>query len=363
MPVSLITGVPGHGKTQVAIREILKFVSENDKLEKQGEPRRPIFCDIAGINEKGHTPIPDVEPIPFDEMIWFGGQASPFIEHKPDNLHCPPIGSIFVFDECQFKDWIRQRSGALSSDWRIRSMETHRHAGLDIILIAQGANYIHSHLHDLISPHYHVERPLNLPFTNLFTFNRYQKQPSSTTSKKHADDQINFGLGKKYGQYYKSSAQHNMKAKIPRKLIWLLGIFVCLIVATVYNYMQTDFAKDDDIADAQQAIKSVKTDSLSTVSATTNDALMQQYLPAHIAPVVYYEDVRPAMVIESSDGTCRTYNKFGEPLNVALKDCQLMSDKPAYIPRSRITPDFQREDSINAQDGLSKPDDSSPIQL
>lgn len=76
MPIILVTGANGHGKGQFAIREILRLQDENDKLEKQGKPRRQIYANIHGINQDGATPLKDVLPIP-SEKIFFGKQDNP----------------------------------------------------------------------------------------------------------------------------------------------------------------------------------------------------------------------------------------------------------------------------------------------
>ncbi|STZ55662.1 Uncharacterised protein [Moraxella lacunata] len=87
MPIILVTGANGHGKGQFAIREILRLQDENDKLEKQGKPRRQIYANIHGINQDGATPLKDVLPIP-SEKIFFG---------KQDNPDDPPHQMVILF--------------------------------------------------------------------------------------------------------------------------------------------------------------------------------------------------------------------------------------------------------------------------
>ncbi|RKW36698.1 MAG: hypothetical protein D8B60_13470 [Moraxella sp.] len=252
MPIILITGANGHGKGQFAIREILRLQEENDKREKQGQSRRPIYANIHGVNEEGRTPLKDVLPIP-EGKIWFGKQDNPDFPPPPDYF-IPPIGSVFMYDECQRIDWIAQKSGALSSDLRVKSMEEHRHAGLDIYLITQSPNYIHSHIFDLVSPHYYCERALNLPQSNIFKYTKAQKSPQSSAIKAKADDHFFITLGKKYGQYYKSSAEHNMKTQIPKMLKVLIAVFVCLLLWTANSWHKAGWKignKQDDIKEQE----------------------------------------------------------------------------------------------------------------
>lgn len=238
MPIILVTGKNGHGKGQFIIREILRIQKENDKREKEGKPRRQIFANIHGVNEPPNTPLPDVQPLPENPKIFFGKQDNPD-DPPPDDCFVPPLGSVFIYDECQKIDWIKQKSGALSNDIRVRSLEEHRHAGHDIYLITQSPNYIHSHLFDLASPHFYVERALNLPQSNVFRFNSAQKTPSSSAIKAKADDQFFITLGKEYGQYYKSvgaDAEHNMKTQLPVKLKVGVAILFCLVLWTANSW-------------------------------------------------------------------------------------------------------------------------------
>lgn len=266
MPIILVTGANGHGKGQFAIREILRLQDENDKLEKQGKPRRQIYANIHGINQDGATPLKDVLPIP-SEKIFFGKQDNPD-DPPPDGYFVPPIGSVFMYDECQKVDWIKQKSGALSNDIRVRSMEEHRHAGLDIYLITQSPNYIHSHLFDLASPHYYVERALNLPQANVFKYNKAQKSPDSPAIKKRADDNSIMKLGKEYGQYYKSSAEHNMKSPLPMKLKIALAILAGCIAYTYFKFQNSGLVKNSN--QIQEQITHSQTDNQDNFDVTTN---------------------------------------------------------------------------------------------
>lgn len=69
MPIILVNGSNGHGKGQLAIKMILDYQEANDKLEAQGEARRPIYANIHGINTPDVTPLKDVSPIPSDKVF------------------------------------------------------------------------------------------------------------------------------------------------------------------------------------------------------------------------------------------------------------------------------------------------------
>lgn len=339
MPIILVNGSNGHGKGQFAIKMILDYQKENDALEKKGESRRPIFANIHGINEKGKKPLKDVSPIPSDK-VFFGKQNDPE-NPPPEGYFLPPIGSIFFYDECQEIDWAKKATGALSSDIRVTSLEKHRHSGLDVIFLTQSTNYIHSHIFGLVSPHYYVERPLGLKTTNVFMFNKAQKSPESTSTRAKADDQTMIALGKKYGQYYESSAQHNMKYTIPTKLKVMIVVFIAVMGYAYFNFQKTRFADDApiletgaigegvtanpvpdaavDAAAAEQA-QNVN-DELKTRLAVLEQQLYDQRLPDDYQVTKKNPSLRVAGVVNMGDKGCRVYNAFGEVLNLTGDDC------------------------------------------
>lgn len=361
MPIILVTGANGHGKGQFAIREILRLQDENDKLEKQGKPRRQIYANIHGINQDGATPLRDVLPIPSD-YIFFGKQDNPD-DPPPDGYFVPPLGSIFFYDECQKVDWIKQKAGALSNDIRVRSMEEHRHAGLDIYLITQSPNYVHSHLFDLASPHYYVERALNLPQANVFKFVKAQKSPQSTTIKAKADDHFLISLGKKYGQYYQSSQEHNMKTQIPAKLKWAVGLLFVLILWTLNSWnkagwsfgntkQQTDEAPtqsqqtkqqtDDKLSDEKDVIDENK----SELEKLKNQHDLQNYqrriylyqntLPKDYEVIKQDNNLQVRGVIKMGD-KCRAYNTHGDLMTLSQKECESYLIETGRVHKSTLS--------------------------
>lgn len=329
MPIMLINGANGHGKGQFAIKMILDYQKENDALEKKGEPRRQIFANIHGINQAGATPLKDVSPIPSDK-VFFGKQDNPD-SPPPEGYFVPPLGSVFFYDEAQKEEWIKQKAGALSNDIRVTSLEEHRHAGLDIIFITQSTNYIHSHITGLVAPHYYVERPLGLATTNVFMFNKFQKTPDAVSTRSKADDQFMISLGKKYGQYYKSSAQHNIKRNIPLKAKLAIGALLFCILFTAFKVMQVKKVDDAAPVAAADAAVLVPADVPAEVLKSHTDAMLeriarleQELYEARLPPDYQVTKDNPALRVAgvmSFNGSCRAYNANGEFLSLTPAEC------------------------------------------
>ena len=95
MPIFLVTGANGHGKGQWAIREILRLQDENDKREKEGKPRRPIYTNIHGINEEFLNHLCDGE---LGEAV--GNVMEVFLNHLCDGERCKMILSPTTLGVC-----------------------------------------------------------------------------------------------------------------------------------------------------------------------------------------------------------------------------------------------------------------------
>lgn len=360
MPIILVTGKNGHGKGQFIIREILQLQKENGKREKQGKPRRRIFTNIHGVNVFPNKPLIDCEPLPDNPLIFFGKQDDPN-NPPPEGYFIPPVGSIFIFDEAQEFDWIKNKSGALSNDVRVRSLETHRHAGLDVYFLTQSPNYIHSHIQGLVSPHYYVERSMGLATSNVFKYGNYQKSPSSATTKKHADDHKIIKLGKKYGQYYKSSAEHNMKNSIPLKLKIVLAVFFACCAWTYYSFNKVDTNRQKDKQEREQFSKQVKNsqnnqsdnpldsqnqniqERLDELNKLKNETSIEQYnrriylIKNHLPNDYEVLKSEPALQVRGvikKGNNCHAYNTYSDLMTLTLDECNYYINQTGRVHKS-----------------------------
>ncbi|REM12184.1 hypothetical protein DSI34_10975, partial [Mycobacterium tuberculosis] len=137
--ITLITGTPGAGKTLYTISKLLlSLVGTTVKQEVDGETReypRTIYTNIRGL-------MIDHE---FIDGSNAGGLRNWHEWAKP--------GSIIVFDEIQ-KVWTPRANGsAVPPD--IQALETHRHMGVDFILITQGLMLTERNLAMLCNRHLH----------------------------------------------------------------------------------------------------------------------------------------------------------------------------------------------------------------
>lgn len=136
--ITLISGEPGAGKTAYVVDQLA-----NNPLYQS----RPLF--VMGIPDLviGHIPVPPLEqwtkslPTPEDPSIY-------------TDVFNFPDGSVIVIDEAQ--KILRPRPALSRPPSYISAFETHRHIGLDFILITQSPSLIDAHVRKLVGQHIHV---------------------------------------------------------------------------------------------------------------------------------------------------------------------------------------------------------------
>ena len=224
--LTLITAVPGSGKTLFAVQLLEKYIAENKKLIEAGKTPRDLFADIDGLE------IPGVLPAPAD---W---------------RECPD-GSVVIYDECQqrFGPDGQGRSGR--SD--IQDLEVHRHRGFDIILITQHPKLLHAHVRRLIGRHHHLFRMFGTESAKVFT--RDGAIDVDKPSQLLKEDAQVWAFPKELYGKYQSATVHTHKRKLPA---WLkrsiAGMAVAFIAAGfLFHKASAFFAGETSIERTEQA--------------------------------------------------------------------------------------------------------------
>lgn len=193
--ITIITGTPGSGKTLYCIQKLLlPLVGTHIPQEVDGVTTmhpRTIYTNINGLQ--------------LDHELIDGGD----VEGLRNWHEWAKPGSVIVFDEVQ-KIWPPRANGSRVPE-DIMGLETHRHMGVDFILITQGPMLIDRNLHMLCGRHLHVRRVANLPFANVYEWDAM----SRSLSYKAAVTQHKYWYNKKVFDLYKSSSLHT---KQPRRL-------------------------------------------------------------------------------------------------------------------------------------------------
>lgn len=217
--LSLITGVPGSGKT-------LKLIS--DLMTRDDLKNRPLFLDgIPEVDEKiiPHMPIPEGESM----QTW----------HK-----WAPTGAILVIDECQ-RVFRPRPSGSKVPDF-VAELETHRHRGLDFFLLTQHPRLIDANVRSLIGHHTHISKT-NLGIRRKVEWQRCAN-PESRSDVSEGIVSV-YKLDKRAFGVYKSAEEHT-KIKTKRsKVVYVLPMVLAVIISALiffYGWFQ-DMAKPIEV--------------------------------------------------------------------------------------------------------------------
>lgn len=151
--ITLITGAPGSGKTLYVVTELLKpligtTVWGEDDDGNQKEYERRVFTNINQFVLDHHYIEKEGDNSIRDYFKW----------SKPGDFIC--------YDEIQ-KSWKKRPTGSHVPDY-IEHLETHRHEGIELVLMTQGTGLIDQNLIPLVGRHLHVRRFGFLPFSMIY---------------------------------------------------------------------------------------------------------------------------------------------------------------------------------------------------
>jgi zona occludens toxin len=199
----MITGLPGAGKSLYTIHR----VTTDSQLTG-----REVF----------YHGIPDLQ-LPWinldDPKKWFE----------------VPEGSVVVIDEAQ-KVFPLRSAGSFVPP-HVSEFETHRHRGVDVVLVTQDPSLVDAHVRKLTERHFSLKRPFGLDYAKVWEFHGIGDPNNSGEVKQALETRFNHPK-ELYGKY-KSASVHAVKKRFPLKamLLPLLFLSILLIGYYVYNRM------------------------------------------------------------------------------------------------------------------------------
>jgi len=294
--IVVITGVPGSGKTLYAISWI------KDKAAKEG--REVYYSGIADLK-------------------------LPWVEHDPTKWEELPPNSIIVIDECQRV--ARPRANGSQVPPYIAAMETHRHKGVDIVLITQHPMLIDQNIRRLCGLHFHVMRVWGTQSATVHEWPQIKENcdKSRSDSVKHV-----FKYPRDVYALYKSAEVHTHKARIPAKVLVLAAVpFVLAFLGyRIYSSIANRVTPQDS-APAQLSPQGMpqRVTSSGPSGPLSPVAYVQQFQPrvpglAYTAPI--YDKVTaptrapyPAACVQSKT-KCQCYTQQGTKLETDKALCE-----------------------------------------
>lgn len=227
MPVKLITGATGDGKSHLA----MKWAKE--ELAKG----RPVFTNIEGCTLEG------VEPIPKNSRGELDWQLCPQADSEAGKL-----GAFIIYDETQklrdnndFRYFAWKGKEKLSDRKVISELDYHRHFGYDIVFITQEPNLLHLHLLAFVKEHYHCSRPLNKKGSQVALWRSWQTKPNSEAAVARAEDVFFIPFEDDIFDQYTSTEQvTDNKVRIPKYMKKLAAIAAFCFIGIVGLFVGID---------------------------------------------------------------------------------------------------------------------------
>lgn len=216
--ITLITGVPGTGKTALAVSQLLALRGE-----------RPVFSNINGL-KIDHFPI---------DHVW----VSKWYENAPED-------ALIVIDEAQHS--FRPRPQGSRVPENVAAFETHRHMGVDFILITQRPTLIDANIRGLVGRYLHVrETALSRMIHEASEVVNFQEK-----SVREENAKTPYKLPREVFGLYKSSQLHTKKTR-PRlpTAVYLLGFAALALVGLGWYAFDSIKARTADGLQATAAAK------------------------------------------------------------------------------------------------------------
>ena len=193
MAMTLITGLPGSGKSL----EVVRMMRDDFKDRKKYAANFPgLAFDLLDIEE-------------FNPMDWAKCDA----------------GSVLFIDEAW--EYFEARGPHKMPPDVIKEFARHRHYGLDIFLVCQGPFQLDSHVRALIENHLHVIRPFGMKYSIIRKFRGVNAFPGDKQSMK---DTVDVATKRRFDKtlfpFYKSAEVHTVKRKIPFKMIGSFAVII-----------------------------------------------------------------------------------------------------------------------------------------
>lgn len=372
--LTLITGMPGNGKTLRAMALIVEEYERNQKAVKAGkEEPRQFFTNITGAAlgefyevERGKPPVTNPD-------------AFPWLQRIPDHndwTKLPP-GSFVVIDEAH-SDGVTpglERYGKLfpatgtpgeSTDPRIRALSTHRSSfSMDIVLMTQWPTKLHHTARSQIGRHIHMNRSMGLAAAGVYTWTRVQLDPYDEKKRESGEEEI-WSYPKDLYKRYMSATLHTSahKFKLPKKIKngLITGCTLLLMFVGFWKWAGWDLgvffggAGEAHTEATEGSPGPPATNWFKPNTNTSDEVVLLQGTGIHT--VLNTEPAPTLMGCVSSDRGCRCFNTDGYQIDLTQQQCQDVLSRPLPF---NVAHKYQRGTKEREREGDTSISPSEPV--
>lgn len=329
--ITLITGGPGLGKTAFAV-----------KLLSTQYQNRPIFTNIRGLT-LDHSPLPKLED-------WTQHVLND--QGTSEHIFTFPAGSIVVIDECQ--QFFRPRPNGSKVPPYISAFETHRHRGIDFILITQGTRLVDLHLKSLVKGGLHIF--LKSSYVGRYRYEKSECIDEDSKASYSLATRRKYKLPKEVFKLYKSSELHTKppRAKLP---LAAYVVIVAVIVSAGLAYRAqgrfTSVINPDKTEKLEAGAKPANAQRLTSAAPTLPPLSLPVTLTESMTPVdpddplsapIYAEakpKATPPTIVGciASKNTCTCYTQQNTTIWIPQVQCRTRAAGNYYDPYQIPPPD------------------------
>lgn len=341
--ITLLSATPGGGKTCHAITEMKIAIEQGRPLFVHGVPglllpHEPVFCraPMCKVCKESDYPAED-RLFAEDWHIW------------------APVGAFLVFDEVQ--NIYRPRGPAVKPPDSVMAFETHRHSGLDFLLITQKPKLVDSNVRALVGKHIHLKA--NWAKRVQIEWPECQENPAilgDGVKSNYKLDKSNWGL-------YKSAEEHTtVRRKIPPQVfIVIIALVVAGVLAVRTVSSISARATSEAVADGEsQATESTRPPAAASSGFTPlPDLVTFQREPAipgipesapaysHLVEIRDYPRLA-ACTLNAEKRQCNCYTQQGTVYPMTYSQCAAEVESPRFNPYKAPVVASRRRSSENA---------------
>ncbi len=315
--IIIITGVPGSGKTALCVDLIIREYKD-----------RIIYNDGLEGLQLDHYSI--------DALEWH---------------HDAPDGALIIVDEVQRK-W-RPRGPSAKVPDSVAALETHRHRGIDFILITQNLKLIDVNVRSLTGRHLHIR---DTGFLGRWLYE--WPEADLNNNWKRCENKRRYKLPKHVFNLYKSASLHTKPVRNTPTMLYVVGFLLVAFLALgffIYSRFNQDSPQVSETVDSASpgissasilsAGSSVISDSKSTPQKIIDDRV--DWIPRvstypESAPA--YDEVRKVATFPEVVGgmcfadRCVCVTQQGTDAGLSDDDCRQEINKPRFNPYQQQQP-------------------------
>ena len=310
--ITVITGLPGNGKTLYAIASIMAQAAK--------EGRTVYYSGIADLRVPGWIEVPD---------------ATKWADKDSSGANVLPAKSILIVDEAQ--RIFRPRMHGANTPSFVAALETHRHMGVDLVLVTQHPMLIDSNVRRLCGRHLHVVRKFGTKSATIHEWPRIKE----TCDKNREDSSSHpFAYPAEVFALYKSAEAHTHKMRIPWRLVllFMLPLVLIALAYVAWNRLAPRAPGGEQLHD--RPAKSGSGLARGAAVALTPEEYVSQFQPRvqglpHTAPI--YDDVTkvtvapyPAACVAAVD-RCQCYTEQGTRVDVTPGVCAQIVERGFFV--------------------------------